>query len=100
MLVDILWVDGQCSVGSFLIALADIRCGPGIIYFVLMFCEYFPPFLYTSLEQITFSRRCPERRSDDRSLGEPVFDYYNELASLMNSSTKHKHTQASISQYA
>jgi len=84
MLVDVLWVDGQCSVasGSFLIALADIRCAPGIIYFVLMFREYFPPFLYTSLEQIPCSRRSPERRSDDRSFGEPVFDYNYKLASL------------------
>jgi hypothetical protein len=56
------------------IALADIRCEPGIIYFVLMFREYFPPFLDASLEQITFSCRCSEHWSDYRSLGEPVFD--------------------------
>jgi hypothetical protein len=64
-----------------------------------MFREYSPPFLYTSLELITCSRRCPERRSDDRSLGEPMFDY-DKLASLMNSCTKRTHTLATLSQYA
>jgi hypothetical protein len=64
-----------------------------------MFREYFPSFLYTSLELITCSRRCPERRSDDRSLGETVSDY-DEVASLMNSRTKHAHTRATLTQYA
>jgi hypothetical protein len=48
-----------------------------------MFCEYFHPFLFTSLNQIPCSCRCPERWSDNlRSLGEPVF--YYKLASLLN----------------
>jgi len=64
-----------------------------------MFREYFPPFLHTSLEQIPCSCRCSERWSDDhRSLGEPVF--YDKLASLMDSCTKHTHTRVTLSQYA